>query len=434
MLAAVFGAVILSTTLAVCFFCSSLPANRKYTLLALQMLILVIQCGQFLSLAATPAEIEFFVRTQTSGLCLLGLTYFLYGYVSAFHRYPTLSFCIAISIMPVAAVAFVWSDQLHHLFYTIYNTFYYRYEQSFTLVMIYNYLLALAGSALLGTKARGKWSFRQSIPAFGAVIFLMALDTFEFVGPRLSIYDLTPVGLAVAQISYLVARRPISGYHNVLRTRMSALNCIEQSVVITDRQNRILYHNESPLNVQMNLREGQDFVGIPSRGLVFEEKLESARVGEQVANGEFAYVFTGSITPRHYSYYVRTLGARKGQVAGLLYSFRDVSAYKELIEELNRRHHELAAASERLQEYSSIVERLAEEVERERVVRQVYDTVEEAVSRIVANLQEMESEEGPELMEHSIAECLEFARSSIREIRSSVCSLSAPSREEGYGR
>jgi signal transduction histidine kinase len=431
LLAAVFGAVVLSTVLAVCFYCGNLPAERKKTLLVLQVVILLVQSGQFLALAAAPAEIELFVRVQSSGLCLLGLPFFLYCYVAAFNRYPSRRLSLALGVVPAAGVFVVWSNGLHQLFYTIYGTFYCRYGQAFALVMLYNYLLALAGLVLLARKAKGNWDFRQVWPGVGAVLLLAGLDAYELMGHLLSVYDLTPAGLAVAQILYLAGKRPFSGYHSVLRVRMNALDCIDQSVVITDAQNKILYGNKASLNTLLGVLEGREFAGIPAEVRFPREKLGLARAGEEVANGEFALFLPGLTAPRHYVYYVRTLGAEGGQAARLLYSFRDISVYKELIEELSRKHRELAVASERLQEYVFVVRKLAEEMERERIVHQVNTTVGQAVARIVANLEEIESGGEKALTDEKIRESVECARSSIKKIRSSIAALSLPGREGG---
>jgi hypothetical protein len=56
LLVAALGAVVLSTVLAVCFYCGNLPAERKKTLFVLQGDILLIQSGQFLALVAVPAK------------------------------------------------------------------------------------------------------------------------------------------------------------------------------------------------------------------------------------------------------------------------------------------------------------------------------------------------------------------------------------------
>jgi len=431
LLAAVLGAVVLSTVLAVCFYCGNLPAERKKPLLVLQGVILLVQSGQFLALAAAPAEIEFFVRVQSSGLCLLGLLFFLYCYVAAFNSYPSRRLSLAVGVVPAAGVLLVWSNGLHQLFYTIYDTFYCRYGQAFALLMLYNYLLALAGQVLLARKAKGNWDFRQACPGVGAVLLLAGLDAYQLLGPPLSVYDLTPAGLAVAQILYLAAKRPLSGYHSVLRARMNALDCIDQFVVITDAQNKILYGNKASLNTPLEVFEGQEFAGIPAEVWFPREKLALARAGEEAANGEFAFFSPDLTAPRHYAYYVRTLGAEGGPAAGLLYSFRDITAYKELIEELSQKHRELAAASERLQEYACVVRKLAEEVERERIVRQVNTTVGEAVARIVANLEEIESEGETVLTEEKIRESVKCARNSIKKIRSSIAALSLPGEEGG---
>lgn len=430
LLAAVFGAVVLSTVLVVCFYCGSLPAERKRTLLVFQSIILAVQSCQFLTLAATPAEIELFVRMQTSALCLLGLSFFIYCYVTAFHNYPNYKLFLAVCLVPTTGILLIWNNELHELFYIIYDTFYYRYGQAFAPVMLYNYLLALAGLFLLARKAGGNWDFRQVWPGAGAVFLLAGLDAYELLVTPLSVYDLTPVALAVVQIFYLAAKRPFSGYQSVLRARMNALDCIDQSVLITDGENKIIYGNRAAYHILPDVSEGQNLAGVLPKVWLPKEKLALAKTGEEVANGEFA-LSPGAGEMRHYAYYVRTLGTKKGLLTGLIHSFRDISAYKELIGELSGKNRELAAVSAELRQYAAVVRKLAEEVERERIIGQVSTTVGEAVARIVANLEEIEHGGEKALKKEKIRESVEWARNSMQKIRGCITALSLPAEEGG---
>lgn len=76
LMAALLAAIILTTVLTAYTYSANLYKRRKYSLLALLTVVLVLQTAQFLAVVSPPREITFFVQVQLMSLCLLGPVFF----------------------------------------------------------------------------------------------------------------------------------------------------------------------------------------------------------------------------------------------------------------------------------------------------------------------------------------------------------------------
>ncbi len=209
------------------------------------------------------------------------------------------------------------------------------------------------------------------------------------------------IGVAAVVLLYRTGawRVLLRGFRPVLAARMDVLDSLNESVVMGDGDGHVVYFNGTELVRGLGLSTGDGVERL-------EELTGGGECGEVVREG------------RCYAWHRSGL-QWGGQKAGVLYTFRDITVYRELIDRLNRKNEELGTALARLREYAETSGKLAEETERNRIVLRVQETVGGYLGDIIRNLEEACGLDGPEL-EDKITLCVSLARTGIGKIRESL--------------
>jgi len=430
MIAVLLGAIVCTAALTVFVHCSNLPRPPKSTLYALQAAILAAQTGQFLSVVSTPAEMGLFIAAQNTALCLAGPSFFFYCHSAVTQRYPGLRQVLSVGWVPFLGMAMVLSNGAHHWFYTLNETvpFNLEYNCGYACTAACNYLLVLGGLVRIYVSQRHRDGPDRRLAGAGivALLFVALLDGWEYASSWFA-YDLTPASLAAFQAAAVVGNRGEIGYKAAVSNKLKALDCINEAVVITDRQHNVLYASRSRLNDLLNIRENSNLARI------IESRTTTAETCDAGA-GSAALVFSSLPAPLHCSYYIQPIGKDGDDSGGMLHVLRDVSEYKALIDRLEEERKELTALTGRLQTYAGVVARLAEEKERQRIIRDVNAVIGQSIREIACNLERLESLQEGELalMKEIIGESIDSASQALQTIRGSVGALAARGAAEIY--
>jgi hypothetical protein len=436
-IAALLGAIVLTTALTVFIHCGNLPRPQKNTLYVLQAAILAAQTGQFLTVVSTPAEMDLFIKIQSIALCLASSSFFFYCHTAVLKRYPGTWRVLSMGWVPFLGTGMILSNSAHHLFYTVYEPvpFNFKFNSGYAFIALCNYVLVLIGLALIYFSQRRKGHPNRKLAGTGiiAMLFVALLDGWEQM-TSFGIYDLTPVSFAAFQAAILIGNRGAIGYKAVLSNRLQALDCINESIVITDHQNTVLYSNRAQLNNLLNIGENRDLAEIIAAANMSRGCQENP-IGQEAAyasnretcSGSVVFTFPELPAPMHCSYYIQPIGKDGDGSGGMLHVFRDVSEYKVLIDQLEQKQKELMALTDRLQKYAGVVRQLAEERERQRIVRHVNSVIGYSIKQIACNLESLESlREGETvLMKERIRESIDNASQAIKRIRESIAPLAA---------
>lgn len=304
-------------------------------------------------------------------------------------------------------------NDLHNLFYTVYSDFHVEYFTPFYFISAYNYLCATAALVLLVLHHRRNGSpgvGRMAAAAAGAISFVLAVDVFEFLNPHLFLYDLTPASLGVAQLFFLCGVSRLKEFRSLLSTRIKVLDSLNETVVVTDLDNNVVYFNETPLSVQLGIEIGAKMDEV--------RKWQSSSGELTLDDSEIKYFF----------YYIHPIGRGKDNPTGKLYSFRDITEYKTLIAQLDEKNKELLSALEELQKHTRLIKQLTEETERNRILQQVNSTVGHYINQIIRNLETTRLFTGTQDVEikERIQDSIRCARTGIEKIRESVSLLAEP--------
>ena len=443
LMAVLLAAIILAAVIAAHTFCANLTRMRKSSLLALYGLVLILQAAQFLAVVAPPKELAFYVGAQCIALLMLGPVFYIHVHILVHRKFLSPLQLVVLFLIPMTGILLVLSNSFHHLFFTFHNIFYVRLSTAFFYFSAYNYLCAAAALRLLFLQSRqnmqnGGAGMRLIAAAAAALLMLLMVDLFELMNPLFFPYDLTPAALAPAQIVFLLAGAFTNRYNSLLTARINVLDSLTEAIILTDWNKNIEYFNRTPLNELFRLRDGislDDLCEEQSPAPVFDFR-DTVSAGEFMYSklnhgGEFKEIQT-------FSYAMQPLykGKKQKNPVGALYSFRDISEYKTLIARLDAKNFELTTALEKLKKHMRVITQLAEETEREKIMRHMHETVGSYISKIINTLVVVKSfaeteAAGSAVIKEKIAESIQYARTGINAIRESVSTLYLTSTGEG---
>lgn len=413
--------------------------EQRIEALLLNAIILIYQAGQFLAVVSPPKELAFFVSLQCIGFCLLGPAFYIYINALFKPHPPGFSRTLAVFSLSFAGIALVLTNSFHERFYTIYNIFYIRYGLFYIWVLILNFIYALSGCVLLLKNISHKEKHRLRRNALFPASLLIAAGAaiFDVVNPDMLSYDITPSSIAFIQLMFFFSNR-LSGLSGNLPTgRRNILDCINESVIMTDMGGNVIYHNNTTFNRYINMENGVDiqFVLNQLTGMYASpEGLNSLREhitlsktqDKDTTDTYYGEILLCNTEASYYSYSIRPIRKGTFHTAGILYIFRDVTEDKKLVNYLDARSKELAAVYDRTKKYSLMVKQLSVEKERDKILGKVSNDVEKAVLQIIALLEEL----GP-VDDSNVLESIKVARSGIAGIRKSISTISASLIQEG---
>lgn len=109
----------------------------------------------------------------------------------------------------------------------------------------------------------------------------------------------------------------------------------------------------------------------------------------------------------------------------IMYCVSVINSQKDTIDEVNLLYHELQTANEQLQEYASMSERMAQTKERNRLAREIHDTLGHTLTGIAAGLDACMTmiDISPEQTKKQLELLSKVSREGIKDVRRSVSEL-----------
>jgi len=422
--------------------------------LFLNVIILVYQTSQFLVVVSPPRELYFFVSLQCIGFCILGPAFYLYCRTLLKMGAISLPETIALYSVSCLGILTVLTNGFHEMFFRIYDMFYIDYGIMYFMALISNSLWAMAGSSLL-MKYRvthEEYNIQQRFLYPICLLAVIGAGVFDGINPELFSYGLTPSSLSIIQILFLFSNRLLGLSGNLFIGKSNILDCINESVIMTDTEGNIIFYNDTQLNRQIGMENGADIQEILDKlthKYEYSDGLDTLydylnlyktqhNTHKDTAAGTIPNSICGEITiessgKRWYFYTVQPITKGKIHVAGVLYVFRDVTEDKVLINHLNDRNSKLADTYEKMKKYSAIIRQLSVERERNKILKKISRDIEESVLKIISLLNEIEAMDDKDArsVEISLHKSIAIARNGIAGIRKSISAISEPIMQEG---
>lgn len=420
----------------------------------LNVIVLIYQTSQFLAVISPPKELTLFASIQCIGFCLLGPAFYIYIRTLLKIKPIGLLEIIVLSCLSCVGIVLVLTNSIHGKFYYIYNTFYIRYEIMYIMTIIYNSLCAFAGCILLAkypTRQEG-YTIWQRILYPASLLIFIATGVFDGINPKLFSYDITPSSISIVQMLFFYSNR-FSGLSGIFPIgRSNILDCINESVIMTDMKGSIIYYNNTPFNKQLKIENGIDILLLLTQqpniynnlnGLdtLYEHinlykmhnNAHNHDVNDIIHSTSYGEFIIKATEKRFFSYSIQPIKKGASHIAGILYIFRDITEDINLLYRLDARNNELTAINERIKKYAGMVKQLSLEKERNSILKKISKDVEESILQIISLLEDIEPIDDVNAQEIKIGiqESIKVARNGITGIRKSVLSISTSMVQKG---
>ncbi|HEX2945160.1 MAG TPA: histidine kinase N-terminal 7TM domain-containing protein [Clostridia bacterium] len=137
--------------------------------------------------------------------------------------------------------------------------------------------------------------------------------------------------------------------------------------------------------------------------------------------------------PRCFSVNADPVSLKNGEIVGSILTFYDVTDYKNLLAELDSKCSELGSANRQLMEYTLVVGELAAVKERNRVTRDIHDSIGHSMTMLVYLLEafNITVEVEPGSVRRKIGQMLDIARNGLEQVDYSTKGLSAIEQSTG---
>lgn len=430
--------IMFNSIITVYIICHIKDKKNRVILTILNLIILVYQTSHFLFIVSTPRELNLLIIINNSCYCLLGPFFFIYLSEGIRKQFMSGYEYMKIFIVPFIAIIILLTNNFHQLFFSTINTFYINYNLIFKVITVFNNICLIYGSILLIRYLcrNNDKQFKFILFYITGLFFMISVNIYDAFSPaKFSNYLLTPVCIIIVQLMFLMTARTAGKFKITFNFEKKILDSIDESLIITDISNNILYYNNSHFNEMVEAgisRSIHRVLNNINKNTGSETNIEKLADTLETTGGEFRLNYPER---KYYSYRVYPLKSGNNYVAGKIYTFKNISRYKSLINILNRKNKELTEKYNMLKRHNDIIRQLIQEKERQRIISRVSNTVGDYLLRIIKLLNKdfINTTNDFKDIKEKLRVSIELARSGIRNIRGSVSTLKELEKAEGGG-
>jgi signal transduction histidine kinase len=405
-----------------------------------QFLILVGLVGALLGLFPGFEHYRLITGLQLFALCYLGVSWLLLCLRYVESPLLTRSNIGILMILPTLSCGAVLTNDLHHMFAVSGIPSLNRLGICFYVHAVGSYLYILSGAALLAN-----YGIKQDKPLREQAFLLLAAGlipaglNFPFLlraNPSES-FNLAVFGFDIGSVLLLIGIYRYKLLDIVPIALRKIVDQMGEAIVVLDTANRIIEFNYAfvkifPEMATVKTGDGVQVLieGLRRRGFEFNRtNLDILSIAAETVSNEELYLKN---TGQCFNVNIRLI--RSGSdVLGRIISFNDISAYKSLLNELNKKNSELMILNRQLNEYAVTAGELAVMKERNRLARDIHDTLGQTMTVIVLLLQVclQRCRTNPEIVLAKLEEAYQFASRGQEQARQALYGL-APMLEENW--
>jgi len=267
-------------------------------------------------------------------------------------------------------------------------------------------------------------------PVFVAVCSFI---TFLRTTPDYNPYDWTPVCFSTFLICYFVAAYKFRFLNIFPGALKRVFESMHESVLVVDSYHFIQHFNNAFIHTfgtWDTLNPVCDFTRYLQERMLDTE--ENRRIIDCIAGGSREKSVLGELNlvrpvARTFNVSIQKIALAKKRNTSRVISFTDITAYKELIHTLDLKNDELKAANRQLVNHFNTVEELAVANERNRVAREVHDTVGHTLTLLImlSKSCKIEYEASSDQLSGKLSESIKIAQEGLQELRRTLSSLQA---------
>ena len=344
---------------------------------------------------------------------------------------------ILLAVLPVINYTALLTNNHHHLFYTHFDLEDQKNGLFFYLHTVVSYSYTLVAVVILI-----KHFLKVSGAAKKQTFILMLTGALPAIASCLHTFNVINVGFEPAPTSFSFSCLLVTiatfryRFLNIVPIALrKTIDNLKEAVVVVDDDHKIVDFNRAfsetfSFNNQININDEISYFIINLQEKIFN--LDAAVNIIKAMSGEGRPEFSGELildipARRCFIVNVRPISNKSNEVLGRIISFYDVTNYQDLLDDLNEKYIELSVMNERLKDYAATVAELAASKERNRLAKDVHDTLGQTLTLLIALLEvsSITCETNPATTKEKLLEALDISRAGLNEVRRSVSGLSS---------
>ncbi|HEX3045647.1 MAG TPA: histidine kinase N-terminal 7TM domain-containing protein [Bacillota bacterium] len=345
---------------------------------------------------------------------------------------------------PVLSYCGVLTNKYHHLFIITMTLGKMNsdYDIIYWFIIATTYLYILTGIIIMIKYAISQLndSRNQSLLLIISALIPLLTDILAEIGIIMNIKFIESCDLTLYSVSFSLLLFGVVSFKyrflNIIPVAwQKIMNHMKESMMIIDRNGLVVNYNCSfEKNFPEFIQTGTEDLNIFTKQLSNRsDNIESAAIINAIQHGERSAI-SGEltlITPewRCFSVYIQPILSQRGEIQGRIVLFNDVTQDKKMLQELHNKNsvmsvmnQELATANKQLKDYARTVEELAVAQERNRITRDIHDSVGHQMTLLIALLEvttDLYEKNRPET-KTKLLEATVTARESLQELRRSI--------------
>ncbi|HEX3045189.1 MAG TPA: histidine kinase N-terminal 7TM domain-containing protein [Bacillota bacterium] len=417
-----------------------------YSYVLLQIIVAVWSTGQIFEMLARDRQGRWMALIYSYiAMCYIGFVWLLFCGLYTENQMITKKRSIFLLLIPPSlSYLLLLTNERHHLFLATLTLVSDTVGILFWFNVMITYIYVSIGIVILI-----RYTFKQSKDSRIQPIFLILSALIPFVVDILSelqlilkteflgtVIDLTPFSLSLSLVIFGVISFKYRFLNIVPVAWQKIMNHMKEAMLIIDRANAVVNYNRSfKNNFPKFIQTGTDDLGVFTQQLTNQcgGCSESNRIINAIRHGA-TDATSGEltlITPewKCFSVYIQSILSQSGETQGRIVLFNDITHDKKLLQELHDQNdtmtvmnQELAFANQQLKNHARTVEELAVAHERNRIARDIHDSVGHNLTLLIALLEvsidlydQNSTETRAKLLEATVA-----AREGLQELRRSI--------------
>lgn len=377
-----------------------------------------------------------------SGICYLGFAWLIfclsYSNSKIIDRKKSIFF---LAIAPTLQYLSLLTNEFHHLFYFSDEdgrhfgiVFWVHFVFSYTYIITGTFLL-IRYALRCSTLKRNKTVLVVSAAVIPLIFNILYL-TFKFK------IEITPFGFIISSILFLIASFKYSFLDVESRVLKNYADTLKEAIYVFDKDLRIIKYNKA---FKYFLPDPEALSGIEKASdiaLLIEKIINKTTESDTVVkylqlgvNEPFSgEIILKGMREQSYRVNISPILNQKGRAIGTAVSFDDIQEYRDLIKEMRKKNKELTALNRQISEYSLKVEELAIVKERNRIARDVHDTLGHTLVSIItlAEALDLAYGENETRARKIIKDLMEISKDGMNELRQSISGMAPESLEANH--
>ncbi len=419
-----------------------------FSFLALQVIVFLWPFGQAIQYCAADNQtVLITVYLIHTSINFLGLVWLLFAmHFTSVDSSVNYRKIFPLFIMPFLFYIVFLTNQYHHLYfkeigYDSRIVIMVKYGWLFWFGVLINYGYTIAGIIMLM-----KYAYKQAGLAKSQSLILASAPMASFLvsffcniyiivanmsAPKF--FDFTSTCFTISMLMFSVATFRYRFLNINPGAFKRTFENLHDSILVVDNYNCIANLNDSFVDNFGNYSSNDKVNSFVNRlQNIMIKNQESEKILAAIENGIDKPVAVGKLVltepfNKTYEVIIQTLDYQKKAYRGRIITFHEITEYNSLLEELHRKNEELFNNNQKLNEHLRIVEELAVANERNRVSREIHDTLGHSLTLLIMLMKaaKIKVVKNPTEAKEQLTEGIKVAQTKLNELRASIGGLLA---------